>query len=145
MSLFQTLQSRRCRVLFVCVGNSCRSQMAEALAKSCGPDVMESSSAGFLPASRIASRTFSVMKEMDIALAEQFPKHLSAVEVRNFDLIVNMSGCSIPGIQVPEIMLPVADPIGKDDHSFRLVRDQVQQHVRLLAEHLRRARGWASL
>lgn len=58
-------------------------------------------------------------------------------------MIVNMSGCAIQGTQTPEIMLPIADPMGKDDDSYRLVRDRVEQTVRFLVEHFRQARVWA--
>ena len=56
------------RVLFVCIGNSCRSQMAEGFARAYGSDVMIPASAGFTPASRVAPDTIRAMAEPRISI-----------------------------------------------------------------------------
>ncbi len=83
---------QRRRVLFVCIGNSCRSQMAEGFAKHYGADVMETSSAGLAPATLVAPLTRQAMLEhKHIDLSPHWPK--SVFEVTGpFDIIVNLSG-----------------------------------------------------
>src|SRR3954447_322194 len=84
------------RVLFLCIGNSCRSPMAEGFARCYGSDVMEVQSAGLAPANIIQPLTKLVMQEKNISLEGLFPKDLGSVDVRSFDLIVNMSGNKLP-------------------------------------------------
>src|SRR5215475_5872555 len=59
------------RVLFICIGNSCRSQMAEAFAQAYGSDVMEVHSAGVSPAAMIAPLTKSILAEKNLTTGEQ--------------------------------------------------------------------------
>src|ERR1700676_3620098 len=67
------------RVLFVCIGNSCRSQMAEGFARAYGSDVMLARSAGLSPALMIAPLTKQVLTEKNINIEDQFPKGLDMV------------------------------------------------------------------
>jgi len=83
------------RVLFVCIGNSCRSQMAEAFARALASDVIEPSSAGLSPLGRIAEPTRLVLLERGISLGSQYSKGLVETAWREVDIIVNMTG--IPG------------------------------------------------
>ena len=62
------------RVLFVCLGNSCRSQMAEAFAHAYGSDVIIPASAGFTPASRLAPDTIRAMAAKNLDLENHFQK-----------------------------------------------------------------------
>jgi arsenate reductase len=64
------------RVLFVCLGNSCRSQMAEGFARAYGQGAWQAESAGLLPATVISPLTREVMEEKKISLEEHFPKGL---------------------------------------------------------------------
>src|SRR6266852_6816262 len=84
------------RVLFVCIGNSCRSQMAEGFARAYGSDVMEASSAGVAPATIIAPLTRQVLAESNIRIDDHFPKGLDLVSRENFDVLVNLSGLPVP-------------------------------------------------
>ena len=61
------------KVLFICVGNSCRSQMAEGFARHYGKGIIEASSAGTIPADRISSLAIEVMKEKGIDISNQTP------------------------------------------------------------------------
>ncbi len=127
------------RVLFVCIGNSCRSQMAEGFARAYGSDVMIPASAGLAPATGIAPDTLDAMDEKGINLRDHFPKsirHLGRVE---FNLVINMSGEPLPAtIQCPVREWDVEDPVRLkyDDHCA--VRDDIERLVMDLILELRR-------
>jgi len=141
MNLFEALQERRVRVLFVCFGNSCRSQMAEAFARAYGSDVLEASSAGISPALRLSRRTRAVIEETGIPLTEyQAPKHIRSFDLREFDLIVNLSEYGVPKTPTPVLRIPIRDPMGRETDTHREVRDQVEAFVRFLVEQFRNAR-----
>jgi arsenate reductase (thioredoxin) len=129
------------RVLFVCIGNSCRSQMAEGFAKRYGADVMEASSAGLAPARGVSRESIRAMDEKNIDLRTQFPKGLNELEHAEFDLIVNMSGFELPrNLNAPEREWEVPDPIGVDYETHCQVRDQIEMLVMNLILELRRTR-----
>ena len=67
-TLYEKIQVRNVSVLFVCVGNACRSRMAEAFANAYGSDVLDASSAGLVPATRSSRTTRQVMSEKRIAI-----------------------------------------------------------------------------
>lgn len=131
----------RKRVLFVCLGNSCRSQMAEAFAKAYGADVIEAHSAGLTPATMISPMTERVLIEKNVRLLGQFPKALETMLRERFDLVVNMSGTkfTLPGA-ARLIEWPVQDPIGQPAEIFRVVAGQVEGLVMRLVLELRTAR-----
>jgi|HubBroStandDraft_2_1064218.scaffolds.fasta_scaffold473774_1 arsenate reductase len=136
--------SSKTRVLFICIGNSCRSQMAEGFARKYGGDVMIAASAGLAPAFMVAQDTVRAMDEKDIDLRDQFPKSLKQLGRAQFDLFVNMSGYDLP----PEIDTPVrdwdvADPIAEDYETHCKIRDEIETRVMGLILELRRsAGGW---
>ena len=128
----------RTRVLFVCIGNSCRSQMAEGFARIYGSDVLEAHSAGLYPASIIAPLTKKVMLEKNIDLSEHFPKGLEAIIPVTPDLVINMSGQRMPvppGTRIEE--WKVLDPIGLSEDVFRQVAGEIEQRVMRLVLSLR--------
>jgi arsenate reductase len=129
------------RVLFVCIGNSCRSQMAEGFARAYGGDVLVPASAGLAPAPGVARNTIRTMEEKNIDLREHFPKGLKQLGRAEFDLIVNMSGCALPdGVAAPARDWDVPDPIGEDYETYCRVRDEIESRVMGLILELRRAR-----
>jgi arsenate reductase len=141
VSLFQHLQRRRARVLFVCLGNSCRSQMAEALARAYGDDVLEAHSAGIHPAARISRRTRAVLEEKGVSLAAgASTKHISSFDLNQFDVIVNLSEYSLPETSTLVLKRVLRDPTKGDADAFRDVREDVDQMVRYLIKHFRYAR-----
>src|SRR5947208_9628162 len=83
------------RVLFVCIGNSCRSQMAEAFARAYGADIMEVQSAGVSPASYIAPLTKKTLGERNLTIDDHFPKGMDVMRRQPFDLVINMSGIPV--------------------------------------------------
>lgn len=143
--LLGKIRNRRLRVLFVCVGNASRSQMAEAFANAYGPDVIDGKSAGLLPARSVASITRLVMDEKEISLRDARPKGLAHFDLERIDVIVNMSGHSLPSFQTPVLRWAVRDPNGKDEAVHRHVRDRVESQVIELVTSLRevRMRGYA--
>ncbi len=133
----QPVTDSRKRVLFVCIGNSCRSQMAEAFARAYGSDVLSAHSAGLSPAMIIQPLTREVLLERNIRTDGQFPKDLQVVLRDTFDVVVNMSGerLQIPRTRVIE--WPVPDPIGQTEQVYRDVAMQIEGLVMRLILELR--------
>jgi arsenate reductase len=128
------------RVLFVCVGNSCRSQMAEAFARAYGLDVLIPASAGLYPATRVAPDTIRAMNEKNLDLRDHFPKSIRQLGKRvHFDLVVNMSGYPLAeGIEAPVQSWEVPDPVSLNYDDHCAVRDQIESLVVQLVLELRR-------
>jgi arsenate reductase (thioredoxin) len=125
------------RVLFVCIGNSCRSQMAEGFARAYGTDVMAVQSAGLSPAVEISPLTKSVLAEWNIRIDDQFPKGLETLFREPFDIIVNMSGTKLTATAPRTIDWPVPDPIGQKEEVYRAVASQIEDRVMRLILELR--------
>ena len=118
------------RVLFLCIGNSCRSQMAAGFARTYGADVLSVQSAGLAPAMTISSLTHKVMIEKNIDIGSEFPKGLDMASPAEADLIVNMSGHSLPRkLDALVETWPIRDPIGESEEVYCEVRDQIEQRV----------------
>ncbi|MFL6416960.1 MAG: low molecular weight phosphatase family protein [Bryobacteraceae bacterium] len=127
------------RVLFLCIGNSCRSPMAEGFAKCYGTDVMEAQSAGIAPAPIVQPLTKKVMEEKNINIDHISPKDLGAVDLSSFDLVINISGRKLPAnarLQIHD--WTVDDPIGKDESAYVAVRDKIEMLVMRLILELRK-------
>ncbi|MGH9724815.1 MAG: low molecular weight phosphatase family protein [Candidatus Acidiferrales bacterium] len=134
------------KVLFVCVGNSCRSQMAEAIARHTAAEVIAPSSAGVSPLGYVAAPTHKTLAERGFPSAGLFSKGLHDDSIfQPPDLIINMSG--IPG----ESLFagrdcedwPVEDPFGDDMETYRRICDDIEARVADLAARLR-SRGSGS-
>ena len=125
------------RVLFVCLGNACRSQMAEGFARAYGKDVMIAESAGLAPAMTVPAETREAMAEKNIDISAQFPKPIEILQPSRFDLILNMSGYPLPGCP-GAIEWKVRDPIGGTPEQYRAARDQIERLVMNLILELRR-------
>ena len=127
------------RVLFICIGNSCRSQMAEGFARTYGSDVMVPASAGLSPAAVVARDTVRAMEEKNISLARHYPKPLTSVAREQFDLVINMSGCLLRESQgAPMREWEVEDPIACNYERHREIRDQIERLVMDLILEFRR-------
>jgi arsenate reductase len=127
------------RVLFVCVGNACRSQMAEAFARVYGHDALVAASAGLTPAMAVMPDTVRAMAEKEIDLRDQFPKSVYHMRRSKFDLVVNMTGVALPeGIDAPVEEWSVRDPVAMDYDEHCEVRDEIEQLVMNLIFKLRR-------
>jgi arsenate reductase len=133
--------SMKYRVAFICVKNSCRSQMAEALARYLAGDVIDPVSGGTEPAERVDPGAVGAMKEIGIDISQARPKQLSREILRSLDLVVHM-GCGAPGMclfvpGIPSEDWGIEDPIGKSEDKYREVRDVIGTKVRDLAARLR--------
>jgi arsenate reductase (thioredoxin) len=125
------------RVLFLCIGNSCRSQMAEAFARAYGSDVMVAESAGLMPAGIIAPQTRQVLAERNLNIDGHYPKGLEIVAREPFDVVVNMSGVQVNLPDTRELMWPVRDPIGQPESVYQSVVQQIEGLVMGLILSLR--------
>ncbi|MCU1236680.1 MAG: protein tyrosine phosphatase [Candidatus Solibacter sp.] len=129
----------RKRVLFVCIGNACRSQMAEAFARSYGDDVLIAASAGVAPAVKLAPDTIHAMEEKNIDIRDHFPKGLRHLGRAEFDIVVNMSGMFLPETLGARIVdWEVADPVSMEYSEHCEIRDDIEQRVMKLVLELRR-------
>jgi arsenate reductase len=135
--------SDRKRVLFVCIGNACRSQMAEAFARAYGSDVLVPESAGVSPAGKLPTDTLRAMDEKNLDLRSHFPKGISQLGRAQFDLVINISGLPvIPDKGAPVREWEVADPIAMDYENHCKVRDQIETLVmNLILEFRREKKG----
>lgn len=127
----------RKRVLFVCVENSNRSQMAEAFARIHGGDTVEALSAGSAPSGRINPKAVRFMAELGYDLAAHASKSLDEIE-GGFDAVITM-GCGdncpwVPAKRREDWGLP--DPRDMDDDGYRAVRDEIGARVKALLESL---------
>jgi arsenate reductase (thioredoxin) len=129
------------KILFVCIGNSCRSQMAEAWANHFGKGRVRAFSAGSHPLGVITPETYDVMGEKGISLEGQCSKGLRDVPAAEMDVVVGMGcevSCPVPiGFKGRVVEWNIPDPYGCGIESFRTARDMIERQVRaLLAEVL---------
>ena len=125
------------RVLFVCVENSNRSQMAEAFARLHGGDGVEALSAGSRPSGRINPKALRFMAERGIDLSTHASKSLDDV-AGEFDAVVTM-GCGDDCPWVPAKRREdwaLSDPRDMDDDGYRAVRDDIEARVKALLASL---------
>ena len=128
------------RVLFVCIGNACRSQMAEGFARTLGSDVMIPASVGLMPAVAVAPDTIRAMDERNIDLRDHFPKSLRHLGRADFDLVINMTGFFLPKEFKGRVAdWEVADPVFMEYAEHCEVRDAIEQLVMNLILELRAA------
>ena len=121
------------RVLFVCVENSNRSQMAEAFARLHGGSDVEALSAGSKPSGQINPKAVRFMAELGYDLLSHASKSLDEI-TGEFDAVITM-GCGdncpwVPAKRREDWALP--DPKHMDDDSYRAVRDEIAQRVKTL-------------
>lgn len=122
------------RILFVCIGNAYRSQMAEGFLRQYGGHEWDVHSAGLSPVSYLPRETVLVMAEKGIDVSRQHPKSLNSLHGVSFDVVVNMSGTPLPPV-AGLVEWAVPDPVGEDVETLRRVRDEIEQRVqRLLIE-----------
>ena len=119
------------RVLFVCVHNAGRSQMAAGWVRHLAGDAVEVRSAGSLPADRINPVAVEAMLEVGVDIRAEQPKVLTAEAVRTSDVVVTM-GCGdacpfFPGTRYEDWQLD--DPAGRGIEEVRQVRDEIRTRV----------------
>lgn len=122
---------KKIRVLFICVENACRSQIAEGLLKNFKKDFLEVYSAGSKPAKAVNPTAVKVMEEAGIDISSAVPKGFEQLPVKNFDFVFTL-GCPdncpfIPANQ--HVDWQIADSRGQGLEFFRRVRDEIKQRV----------------
>ena len=127
------------RVLFVCVHNSGRSQMAKAFLEHSGNRLIEADSAGTMPGSEIDPVVVEVMKEVGIDISENRPRLISQDIVDESDKVITM-GCSIDEACPANFIVAedwgLDDPKDKDIDEVRRIRDEIRVKVRELLTRL---------
>jgi len=122
------------RLLFVCVENSCRSQMAEGFARALGREATDARSAGSRPSGAVNPRAIQFMAERGIDISGHVSSGLEGLEEDRFDYVVTM-GCGDACPHIPachHLDWELADPKHLPDHEFRAVRDAIEHRVIVL-------------
>ena len=128
------------RILFVCVENAGRSQMAEAFFKKCMPKGFEVISAGTKPSDKVNPIVLQAMNEIGIDMKHQTPKNISQQIISESEKTVNM-GCidkeSCPALFLNDMMdWQIPDPKGKPIEQVREIREQIKEKVMSLIRSL---------
>ena len=126
------------KVLFVCVENSCRSQMAEGFARALGSSRIEAFSSGSKPSGVVNPRATEFMKEAGIDISKQSSKGLDALPPGEWDALVTM-GCGDACPQLPakrRLHWALPDPKNLSDDEFRRIRDEIRDRVAVLVTEL---------
>ena len=128
------------KVLFVCVENAGRSQMAEAFFRKYLPSGFEPISAGTKPAEKVNPIVIQAMKEVDIDIETQFPQSISKQMIDEAEKSVNM-GCmdkeSCPALFLKDVVdWQIQDPKGKSIEEVRKIRDQIEHKVKEFVSQL---------
>ena len=128
------------KVLFVCVENAGRSQMAEAFAKTYGKGKVEAISAGTMPVEELNPVVIEAMREKGIDLSTNRPKLITNQMVQEADMIIVM-GCSAHGFCPAPLLNKVTDwgiedPKDKPIEKVRAIRDEIEGRVKKLIEEM---------
>jgi protein-tyrosine-phosphatase len=130
--------ARRPRVLFVCVHNAGRSQMAAALTERHGAGRIDVRSAGSAPAEAVNPAVVAALAEVGIDVSAARPRLLDPDDVAAADVVITM-GCGdacpvFPGRRYLDWELP--DPAGRSLEEVRPIRDEIDRRVRILVDEL---------
>jgi arsenate reductase len=130
------MKKEKLNIVFVCVENARRSQMAEGFAESIGKGKLEVYSAGSRPSSHIDPLVIEVMKEKGIDLSANRPKGLNDLPPIEMDYLITM-GCeeTCPAVLAKKIIeWEIPDPKGQSIESYREIRDLLENKVKALIE-----------
>lgn len=133
--------ARKYRVAFICVRNSCRSQVAEALTRDLASDTIEPLSGGAGPSETVDPGAVEAMDEIGIDISSARPKQLLQEIIESLDLVLRM-GCGAPGMcmtvpGVPSEGWGIEDPVGMSRDDYRGVVRAIDKKVRDPAVRLR--------
>ena len=140
-----TQHTGKTKVLFVCIGNMCRSPMAEGFAKKFGGDILEVYSAGTHATGVVSEDSIELMRELKIDISKAVSNGLDAVPLGEMDVVVSMAPVRaralVPrGFPGQTIDWRVEDPVGKSLAVFRRVRGELEVLVKRLVDDIRRER-----
>lgn len=127
------------KIMFLCTGNSCRSQMAEGFARELGKGLVEPYSAGLIAAG-VHPRAIAVMKEIGIDISVQTSKEIDDVVLGKMDAVITLCGnaeeaCPWTPPEIKRLHWPIKDPVGTVGtegeimREFRRARDEIKEEV----------------
>ena len=138
------------KVMFLCTGNSCRSQMAEGFAREFGKGLIEPYSAGLIAAG-VNARAVAVMKEAGIDISGQKSEEIDGDLLRTMDIVITLCGnaeeaCPYTPPEIKRIHWPIKDPVGTIGteeeimKEFRRARDEIKKKIEDLMDSLKTKR-----
>ncbi len=127
------------KIMFLCTGNSCRSQMAEGFARELGNGLVEVHSAGLIAAG-VHSKAAAVMREIGIDISGQQSKTIDETLLRSMDMVITLcdhaaESCPWTPPEIRRLHWPIKDPVGTrgtDEEvmrDFRRARDEIREKV----------------
>lgn len=127
------------KIMFLCTGNSCRSQMAEGFARELGKGLVEPYSAGLMAAG-VHPRAIAVMKEIGTDISGQTSKEIDDVMLGKMDVVITLCGnaeeeCPWTPPEIKRLHWPIKDPVGTVGteeeimREFRRARDEIREEV----------------
>ena len=139
------------KIMFLCTGNSCRSQMAEGFARDFGKGLIEPYSAGIIAAG-VNPRAAAVMKEAGIDISRQKSEEINGDLLRTMDIVVTLCGnaeesCPYTPPEIKRIHWPIKDPVGTIGteeeimKEFRRARDEIKKKMLELITSLKTKGG----
>ncbi len=132
------MNAEKMRLLFICVENSCRSQMAEGFARKYGGDKVEAYSAGSKPSGIVNPTAIEVMRKIGIDISKNLSKGFEALPYNKFDYVITM-GCKDVCPYFPakeQIDWQIEDPKGKPFEKFKKIRDEIGSNVKELIDRI---------
>ncbi len=129
------------KVLFLCIGNSCRSPMAEAIARGSAGDAIEASSAGLVPLGYVARMTKQTLEKNGYSAEQLASKSIEPEIWKAAELVINMSGRPREGLfgdwdKVED--WEIEDPYGADPEVYQRIFEEIERRVNGLTERLRK-------
>ncbi|GIV10055.1 MAG: arsenate reductase [Fimbriimonadales bacterium] len=128
-------------VLFVCVGNSCRSQMAEGFGNHYGQGKVVAFSAGTAPSGKVHPQAIEAMREIGIDITSQTSKSVHEFDIAQFDAVVSLCDARTDALCPATYMgvqehWDIPDPVGSPIEEFRRVRSMIEARVKDLVRRL---------
>lgn len=126
------------KILFVCVENSCRSQIAEAFGKIHGKGKMEVYSSGSRPSGKVNEKAVATMAELGYDMGSHHSKSLTEIPQVEYDYAITMGcGDECPMVQAKQRQdWAIPDPKQLDPEEFRVIRDLIEEKVKVLLSAL---------
>jgi len=132
------------KIIFVCVANACRSQIAAGFARHYAREQgleLEVASGGTRPAERVDEWAVQVMHEWGIDISGERPRAVSPQELKDFDYVITM-GCAAGEVCPADFTgrardWEIADPKGKPLEAYRQIRDEIERKVKELLEEVK--------
>lgn len=133
-------KKNKVRVLFVCIGNACRSPMAEAIARQDAGELLEVQSAGLSPLGFIPDLTLQTLERNGYATEGLHSKAIDRKALPEMDLVLNLSGYTRPAALLAAARAEdwaVADPYSEEEATYQIVFEDIQRRIRELVVRLR--------